>query len=103
VKTHLRLPDLDRQEPKRPRRLKVTGFLAVRKGQGGTVDSASIAGTDADVYHIVLDERGTQLAEQMARTKVVVEGRVAYEGGDAFLTIKKFREARNNRALLTGT
>jgi hypothetical protein len=83
----------------RPRKLRLTGLLAVRRDGAGELLSAAIADADGATHRVLLDTKGTELARQMDGRRVVVNGHTTCEDGETFLAVRKFREARGRNAL----
>jgi hypothetical protein len=79
----------------RPRKLRLTGLLAVRRDGNGQVLSAAIAASDGATHRVLLDAKGSELATQMDGRRVVLNGHTTCEDGETFLAVRKFREARN--------
>lgn len=76
------------------RKLTVTGTVVVRMGHDGHPDSVKVAGEDGQVYPVLLEERGLELARSMAGRRAVVVARVMDDDGDCVLEVRRFRRAR---------
>lgn len=82
----------------RPRKLRLTGLLAVRRDGNGQLLSAMITDADGLTHRVLLDAKGADLAMQMDGRRVVVNGHTTSEDGETFLIVRKFREARSRTA-----
>lgn len=88
-------------EPHRSKKVRTTGLLAVQRDGTGQPATATLIDPDGAIHHVVLDAKGSELAAQLEGRRVVVNGHAAFEDGESFLTVRKFREARHGAPLET--
>jgi len=84
------LPACDKGGPKTPEERVVHGTPAIERAADGTL-SAICVNSSKRVYHVVLDEKGKQLAD-MEGMRLAVTGMYERKGEERWLTVSDIRD-----------